>query len=90
VTPTTTRWSRASWTPFKTELIADHVWRTRSQLELAIVEWIGWFNSTRLHSALGDRPPREFERTELSARTVPGLAGFAGSHTHTLRRLETT
>jgi putative transposase len=75
---------------FKTELIADRVWRTRSQLELAIVEWIGWFNSTRLHSALGDRPPREFERTELSERTVPGLAGFAGSHTHTLRRLETT
>lgn len=26
---------------FKTELIADRVWRTRSQLELAIVEWVG-------------------------------------------------
>jgi putative transposase len=25
---------------FKTELIADRVWRTRSQLELAIVEYI--------------------------------------------------
>ena len=64
---------------FKTELIADRVWRTRSQLELAIVEWIGWFNTSRLHSALGDRPPQEFETTELSAPTVPGLAGFAGS-----------
>jgi transposase InsO family protein len=29
---------------FKTELIADRVWRTRSQLELAVVEYIGWFN----------------------------------------------
>jgi putative transposase len=29
---------------FKTELIADRVWRTRSQLELAIVEYIAWFN----------------------------------------------
>ena len=29
---------------FKTELIADRVWRTRSQLELAIVEYLGWFN----------------------------------------------
>ena len=29
---------------FKTELIADRVWRTRSQLELAIVEYISWFN----------------------------------------------
>jgi transposase InsO family protein len=46
---------------FKTELIADRVWRTRTQLELAIVEWVGWFNSARLHQALGDRPPDEFE-----------------------------
>ena len=46
---------------FKTELIADRVWRTRSQLELAIVEWVAWFNNTRLHEALGDRPPAEVE-----------------------------
>jgi putative transposase len=47
---------------FKTELICDRVWRTRSQLELAVVEYIGWFNDARLHQALGDRPPSEFER----------------------------
>jgi putative transposase len=46
---------------FKTELIADRVWRTRTQLELAIVEYVGWFNHARLHEALGDRPPAEFE-----------------------------
>jgi putative transposase len=74
---------------FKTELITDRVWRSRSQLELAVVEWIGWFNTSRLHSALGDRPPQEFERTELSRRTDPDLAGFAGS-TSQLRKLETT
>jgi putative transposase len=34
---------------FKTELISDRVWRTRSQLELAVVEYIGWFNDSRLH-----------------------------------------
>ena len=45
----------------KTELLADRVWRTRSQLELAIVEWVAWFNNTRLHEALGDRPPAELE-----------------------------
>ena len=27
----------------KTELTADRVWRTRSQLEPAVVEYIGWF-----------------------------------------------
>jgi putative transposase len=46
---------------FKTELIADRVWRTRSQLELAVVEYVGWFNHVRLHESLGDLPPAEFE-----------------------------
>jgi putative transposase len=46
---------------FKTELIADRVWRTRTQLELAIVEWVAWFNNDRLHESLDDRPPAEME-----------------------------
>lgn len=46
---------------FKTELISDRVWRTRSQLEVAIVEWVAWFNTERLHESLGDVPPAEFE-----------------------------
>jgi transposase InsO family protein len=52
---------------FKTELIADRVWRTRAQLELAVVENIGWFNDCRLHQALGDLPPSEFERMSQSS-----------------------
>jgi putative transposase len=46
---------------FKTELITDRVWRSRTQLELAVVEYIGWFNHDRLHEALGDVPPAEWE-----------------------------
>jgi putative transposase len=46
---------------FKTELIADRVRRSRSQLELAIVEWVAWFNTERLHESLGDIPPAEAE-----------------------------
>jgi transposase InsO family protein len=46
---------------FKTELIADRSWRTRSQLELAVVEYVAWFNDERLHEALDDRPPRQVE-----------------------------
>ena len=38
---------------FKTELISDRVSRTRSQLERAVVEYIAWFNNTRLHSSPG-------------------------------------
>jgi putative transposase len=45
----------------KTELIADRVWQTRSQLELAVVEYLGWFNDARLHESLGDLTPTEFE-----------------------------
>ena len=41
---------------FKTELIADRVWQSRSQLELAVVEYLGWFNNVRLHESLGDIP----------------------------------
>jgi putative transposase len=46
---------------FKTELITDRVWRTQTQLEQAIVAYIGWYNHHRLHEALGDRPPAEYE-----------------------------
>jgi putative transposase len=66
---------------FKTELIADRVWRTRSQLELAVVEYLGWFNSARLHQALGDVPPAEFEA--LSPARFETI-------TSTIMKLETT
>jgi putative transposase len=62
---------------FKTELIADRVWQSRSQLELAIVEWVGWFNDIRLHGSLGDKPPSEFEEKELLAMTDPEPASPA-------------
>jgi putative transposase len=47
---------------YKTELIADRVWRTRAQLELATVDYVGWFNHRRLHTSIGKRPPIEHER----------------------------
>jgi len=50
---------------FKTELIRDRVWQTRTQMQLAVVEWVGWYNNVRLHSALGYVSPAEWE-TEYS------------------------
>jgi putative transposase len=55
---------------FKTELIADRVWRTRSQLELAAVEYVAWFNTARLHSSLGNRPPVEHEAEHAALLTA--------------------
>ena len=55
---------------FKTELITDRIWRTRSQLELAIVEYLGWFNNTRLHESLGDIPPVEYEQQHADREPI--------------------
>jgi putative transposase len=59
---------------FKTELIADRVWSSRSQLELAVIEYVAWFNNERLHEALDDQPPREREEeyAEQQAATTNG------------------
>jgi len=56
---------------YKTELIADRVWRSNAQLELSTVDYIGWFNHRRLHSSIGNRPPVEHER-EYWARVALG------------------
>lgn len=55
---------------FKTELIRDRVWRSRSQLELAVVEHIGWYNAARLHESLGDIP-LEYEQLHHAQRPTP-------------------
>ena len=61
-----------SWVDsLKTELIADRAWRTRGQLELAIVEYIGWFNHLRVHSSLSYTPPAEFEQRQLEQLQLP-------------------
>jgi putative transposase len=62
---------------FKTELIADRIWRTRSQLELAVVEYVGWFNHSRLHESLGDLPPVEFEQRHAAKAAISGNGSVA-------------
>ena len=47
---------------FKTELHRRHgPWRNLDHLELAILEWVDWFNHRRLHREIGDIPPAECE-----------------------------
>jgi len=46
---------------YKAELIRRRgPWKTRHQAEFATIEWIDWYNMTRLHCEIGDNPP--FER----------------------------
>lgn len=61
---------------FKTELIkARKPWRTIEEVELATLEWVWWFNNSRLHSELGYRTPVEIETAyydSQNARTPIG------------------
>jgi putative transposase len=70
---------------FKTELIADRVWRSRAQLELAVVEYIGWFNASRLHSSLGYRTPDEVETECFEALEVASDRSLAQAARPALR-----
>jgi transposase InsO family protein len=53
----------------KGELIDLQPWPTQAAARTATVEYIGWFNSTRLHSTLGYLSPAEYEATSKESIT---------------------
>ena len=46
----------------KVECVNDEHFKTRAEAERMIVEYIGYYNTERRHSALGNLSPAEFER----------------------------
>jgi putative transposase len=47
---------------YKTESIKrGGPWRTLDDVEIATLTWVDWYNRQRLHSAIGDLPPAEYE-----------------------------
>ena len=57
-------------------------WRTIDELELATLVWVDWFNTTRLHSALGYVTPLEYEATYHRSNTSPATAGLETTSLH--------
>jgi len=58
---------------FKAELIHRlGPWKTRADAEIAIYEWISWYNHARIHSSIGDVPPAEYEAAHYAALTREG------------------
>jgi putative transposase len=47
---------------YKTECVRhEGPWRGVDDLELATLNWVHWFNESRLHSSIGNLPPVEYE-----------------------------
>ena len=62
---------------YKTECVRpEGPWRGVDDLELGTLDWVHWFNETRLHSSIGYMPPTEFEANhyrQINARQQPLL-----------------
>jgi putative transposase len=61
---------------YKSELIFNRgPWRTVEDVELATLAWVHWWNASRLHSAIGNVPPAEFEAAHYAQRQPDNGAG---------------
>jgi transposase InsO family protein len=58
----------------KGECLDLQSWPTRASARRAAVEYIGWFNGTRLHSSLGYLTPDEYEATTAARKDMPEVA----------------
>ncbi|MBP2280744.1 transposase InsO family protein [Psychrobacter sp. PL19] len=61
---------------YKSEVIhyLKEQWSGMNDVELATLEWVDWFNKTRLHSAIGYVSPFEFEKRYYDNLTLSGIA----------------
>ncbi|MFP5023478.1 IS3 family transposase [Pseudonocardia phyllosphaerae] len=62
--------------PFKAELVRNRgPWRGIDDLELAVAEYVDWYNHRRLHGELGLIPPVEHETLHAATEPVRQPAG---------------
>ncbi|QSR29111.1 hypothetical protein CFI00_01070 [Nocardioides sp. S5] len=57
---------------FKAELVRNKgAWKNIDDLEIAVAEYIDWFNHRRLHGEIGLIPPAEYEDNHYQHTTTP-------------------
>ena len=60
---------------YKSELITMRgPWRSMDDVELATLSWVHWWNTSRLHSAIGNLPPVEFEAAHYAQQQPADMA----------------
>ena len=64
---------------YKSEVIdylKEDDWTDVNYVELATLEWVHWFNKTRLHSTIGYVSPFEFEKRYYDSLVLSGIAAW--------------
>jgi transposase InsO family protein len=59
---------------FKNELVDGRRLPSFEHVEHEVLEWIGFYNDERLHEALGDLPPAEYEELNIKTDNTPMVA----------------
>jgi transposase InsO family protein len=59
---------------FKNELADGHRFPSFEHAEHEILHWIGFYNEERLHEALGDLPPAEYEQLNIKNDNTPKVS----------------
>jgi putative transposase len=59
---------------FKSELVDGRRFRSFEHAEHEVLHWIGFYNAERLHEALGDLPPADYEHVKYQDRQPPMLS----------------
>jgi putative transposase len=68
---------------FKAELVRNKgPWKNIDDLEIAVAEYIDWFNHRRLHGEIGLVPPVEFEQHHYRHNPAPTTVGASVGSLH--------
>ena len=59
---------------YKAELIDRKAWSGLIEVMAETSKWVAWYNQTRLHSAIGHRPPFEVHSEWINQSTTESAA----------------